>query len=65
MCILCYKKTKGKERVFYPSLTSQVTVSHLTPDTGLQPRYNILLKVVEEGQLIVYYRAGEVLFNSV
>ena len=25
-------KTKEKERVFYPSLASQVTASHLTPD---------------------------------
>jgi hypothetical protein len=27
-----YIKTKEKERVFYLSLVSQVTASHLTPD---------------------------------
>jgi hypothetical protein len=30
--VCCSIKTKEKERVFYPSLASQVTASHLTPD---------------------------------
>jgi hypothetical protein len=34
---VCYVKIKGKERVFYPSRVSQVTASHLTPDTWPQP----------------------------
>jgi len=30
-------KTKGKERVFYPSRVSQVTISHLIFNTWPQP----------------------------
>jgi hypothetical protein len=47
ICVFCYEKTKGKERVFYLSLASQVTASHLTPDTWLQPRYSIIEKTIK------------------